>query len=250
MKVDAVLNPAEIALLAERDLSETECVVFDVLRATSSMVTGLANGVEAIHPVRTIEEALLLKEKYPAAILGGERYGDRIDGFDIGNSPFEYQHLAGRLVITTTTNGTVALRACAAAKRVWVASLLNIHSASAAIAASRPAELLLVCAGTFADFALEDAYAGGVMIDLLRKLGAAADGDLTDSARALAAIQTSFPTALDALSAARNGRALIAKGRGDEVEWCSRCGVLNLCAEQKDGVVRSVKIPELEAAAS
>src|SRR5256886_7086176 len=51
--------------LANRDLSETICVVFDVLRATSSMVTALANGATAIIPVADIPEALALRQRDP-----------------------------------------------------------------------------------------------------------------------------------------------------------------------------------------
>ena len=57
MRIEVALHPAEIALLPKRDLSRTTCVVFDVLRATSSMITALAHGAREIHPVRTIEEA-------------------------------------------------------------------------------------------------------------------------------------------------------------------------------------------------
>src|SRR5436190_17096535 len=110
MHIDAVLTPADIALLPQRDLSGVTCVVFDVLRATSSMLTGLAHGAAEIHPVCTIEEALALRQRWPDAVLGGERQGDLIPGFDIGNSPLEYRDsVAKRRIITTTTNGTVAL---------------------------------------------------------------------------------------------------------------------------------------------
>src|SRR6187549_1935392 len=109
MHIDAVLTPADIALLPQRDLAGVTCVVFDVLRATSSMITGLAHGATEIHPVCTIEEALALRQQLPDAVLGGERQGDPIPGFDVGNSPLEYREsMAGRKIITTTTNGTVA----------------------------------------------------------------------------------------------------------------------------------------------
>src|SRR5258708_21221576 len=84
MHIDVVLHPAEIAQLPARDLSATTCVVFDVLRATSSMVTALAHGVNEIHPVCTIEEAQAMKTRLPDVVLGGERQGDLIPGFDIG----------------------------------------------------------------------------------------------------------------------------------------------------------------------
>lgn len=128
MNIDAALTPADIATLPARDLSGVTCVVFDILRATSSMVTGLANGAREIHPASTIEEALALRERMPDAVLAGERHGDRIQGFDVGNDPMEYAGLAGRRIITTTTNGTVALRACEKAGRVLIGALLNMDA--------------------------------------------------------------------------------------------------------------------------
>src|SRR5260221_1575410 len=98
MHIDVVLHPAEIALLPACDLSQTTCVVFDVLRATSSMITALAHGVAEIHPVSTIEEAQALKVRFPDAVLGGERHGNLIPGFEIGNAPREYTGLKGRRI--------------------------------------------------------------------------------------------------------------------------------------------------------
>src|SRR3989442_13873822 len=92
MKIDAVLTPAEIDLLPQRDLKNTTAVVFDVLRATSTILTALAHGAREIYPVRTIEEAFALQSaQMPGALLGGERHGEKIDGFDLGNSPLEYR---------------------------------------------------------------------------------------------------------------------------------------------------------------
>lgn len=216
MIIDAALNPAEIALLPSRDLSQTTCVVFDILRATSSMVTALAHGAAAIHPVRTIEEALSLREKMPDAILCGERHGDRIDGFALGNSPFEYRDVSGERLISTTTNGTVALRAVEGAERVLVGAILNLAALAAEIRRAAPSRVLLVCAGTFEEFALEDACAAGLLI---QALGA---DELTDAARATLAVAQSFARPIDALRAAKNGRVLIGKGRGEEVDWCGR----------------------------
>src|SRR5262249_7074516 len=56
--LDVLFTPAEFEALKERDLRDTICVVFDVLRATSSMVTALANGAKEIIPVEEIAEAL------------------------------------------------------------------------------------------------------------------------------------------------------------------------------------------------
>jgi 2-phosphosulfolactate phosphatase len=209
--------------------------VFDVLRATSSMITALAHGVREIHPVRTIEEARELKADMPGAVLGGERAGEMIDGFDVGNSPFEYRDLGGRTIITTTTNGTMALRACEHAETVLVGAFLNLGELADEIHWREPEELLLVCAGTFEEFALEDACAAGLLIAALP------ESQLSDSARAAVAIAKHFPTPLDALLAARNGRALKAKGRGKEVEWCAQVSRFNVVGIMEQAVIRPIE---------
>ena len=234
MLIDAALNPAEIALLPKRNLSNTTCVVFDILRATSSMVTGLAHGVTAIWPASTIEEARDLKAELPDAVLGGERHGDPIEGFDIGNNPLEYLHLQGRRVITTTTNGTVALRACSHSERVLVGALLNLEALREEIVRHPVQQLLLICAGTFETFALEDAIAAGLLAALFP------EAELTDAAQAVRGTAAQYKSPLKALLAARNGRALVDRGWGDQVEWCGQLSRFGTVGAMSGGVIRPI----------
>jgi 2-phosphosulfolactate phosphatase len=170
----------------------------------------------------------------PDALLGGERHGERIEGFDLGNNPFEYTAVAGRRIISTTTNGTVALRACEGAQRVLVGALLNLAAVRDEIARARPGQLLLVCAGTFETFALEDAVAAGM-------LAASFDGaTLTDAAIATVASGEIFPTPLDALLAARNGRALLARGWRDQIEWCAQVSRFGAIGAMDGAVIRPI----------
>jgi 2-phosphosulfolactate phosphatase len=239
MIIDAVLTPAEIALLPGSDLADATCVVFDVLRATSSMLTGLAHGAKEILPVRTIEEAWAARERYPQALLGGERHGEKIDGFDIGNSPFEYRHLAGRTVISTTTNGTIALRACDGARRVLAGAILNLAALAAELRRANPPRLILVCAGTYTTFALEDAWAAGRLVELL------GTSDLTDSARAVMAVAQAQPDPAAALRSARNGLALAAKGGGEEVAYCAQESALSVIGLMEAGLIRALNSGDL-----
>src|SRR5579871_4151591 len=132
MKLDVILTPAELPALAKRDLSNTACVVFDILRATSTFVTALQNGAKEIIPVSEIFQALEIKRDRLDVLLGGERNGIKIsaDGidFDFGNSPREYinEKVAGKTIVSTTTNGTRAFRAVANAKIVLAGSFLNL----------------------------------------------------------------------------------------------------------------------------
>jgi 2-phosphosulfolactate phosphatase len=239
--IDVVLSPPEIDLLPQRDLARCAAVAFDVLRATSSMITALASGATGVWPVRTIEEAWALKEKHPGALLGGERGGERIEGFDLGNSPLEYgENVRGREIISTTTNGTVALRAVEHASSVLAGSLLNIGAVATHLNERAPGEILLGCAGTFREAALEDILAAGMLISLLP--GRA----LTDTAQlALALYRQEERDLLNALRRAKNGRALLAKGREAEVEWCAQTSVFPLVARMdREGCVRPlIKTP-------
>ena len=85
--LEVLFAPAEFDALRARDLSRTVCVVFDVLRATSTMVTALANGAAAVVPVGEISEALEMRDAHPGALLAGERDGVRIQGHLTGEQP-------------------------------------------------------------------------------------------------------------------------------------------------------------------
>src|ERR1700704_4777335 len=137
--IEVLFSPAELSTLADRDLSQTACVVLDILRATTTMMTALANGAEAIIPVSEISEALAIKQQRPEVLLAGERNGLRIRAnqtggidFDLGNSPREFlpEKVRGKTIVMTTTNGTRALRACVHAEAVLVGSFLNLRAVS------------------------------------------------------------------------------------------------------------------------
>ena len=233
MLIDAVLTPAEIDTLLQADLSATVCVVFDVLRATSSILTGLAHGAEEIRPVVSIEEALEARAQWPDAVLGGERFGNRIDGFDLGNSPLEYRRDGLRRIVTTTTNGTVALQACAAAREVWVGALLNMQALVDRLRQSQPERVTLVCAGTFRELALEDVLAAGMLA------AAFPEAQLTDSAQVAQAIYLQHRENLcAALELAKNGRVLKANGRAEDVAWCAQVSRFPIVGILRDGVIR------------
>ncbi|MCS7009176.1 MAG: 2-phosphosulfolactate phosphatase, partial [Chthoniobacterales bacterium] len=88
MKVETLLGPADIQRLTPGCCEGWTCVVFDILRATTCIVTALHSGAARVIPVVSIEEAIAYKrEKNHRALLAGERNGDPIPGFDLGNSP-------------------------------------------------------------------------------------------------------------------------------------------------------------------
>jgi 2-phosphosulfolactate phosphatase len=245
--LEVLFAPAEFAALDSRDLTQTTCVVFDVLRATTSMVTALANGASAIIPAAQIPESLELQARTPGSLLAGERDGLRIRAeltggvdFDLGNSPREFtrEKVAGKSIVITTTNGTRALRACASAQQVLVSAFVNLEATAHHLRDRKPEQLLLVCGGTFEQMAYEDVLAAGALCDSLWPHyceGAVADSVLV--ARELFALVKADLFA--ALSRSRNGRRLISRAElSEDLRWCARRDVFPLVALlQADGRV-------------
>lgn len=166
-------------------------IVIDVLRASTTIITALAHGATRVRPVRTVGEARALAGS-TETLLGGERGGKPIEGFDLGNSPLEYtrERVAGRDVVFTTTNGTAALHACGDAVEVLVGGVVN-RSAVAAVAlrlaGGEPRDIHLVCAGTDGAVTEEDLLGAGAILQAAIQLGADEHRDLDAPARAAVA---------------------------------------------------------------
>lgn len=248
--LEVLFAPAEFDALRGRDLSGTVCVVFDVLRATSTMVTALSNGAAGIIPTAEIGEALLIRQRHPDVLLAGERDGLRIlsaqtggADFDLGNSPHEFtrEKVEGRMLAITTTNGTRAMRACGDAQKVLLGSFLNLRATAEFLAQARPLRLLLVCSGTFEQSGGEDALGAGALCDLLWPHYET--GNVSDSARMARRL---FCLEQDNLLAAviqfRNGRRLSMRPQlREDVPFCLQRDVFAfVCEMSKDGVVRKV----------
>jgi 2-phosphosulfolactate phosphatase len=246
--IEVLLAPAEYALMQERDLRETVCVVFDVLRATSTMVTALAHGAAAILPVAEISEALELRKRQPEILLAGEREGVRIEAnltggvsFDLGNSPREFTEgrVKGKTIAMTTTNGTRALRACAPASAVLLGSFLNLRATAHLIESLGPAHLLLVCSGTLDQVAYEDVLGAGALCDLVWPTYGL--GEVADSARITRRLyRLEHYDLLSPVSLSRNGRRLMAHSQlQEDIPFCIQRDLFALVAELgKDGAVR------------
>ena len=234
-----MLTPAELPALAGRDLRGTACVVFDILRATSTFITALQNGAREIIPVSEISEAVALRQSHPDALLAGERDGVRIRAgqsggvdFDFGNSPREFRadRVRGKTIASTTTNGTRALRACAGANLVLASSFLNLAATASFLNQSPPDALLLVCAGTGEGAALEDVLAAGALAGLV-------GGDYSDAteiaARAFLSARADLPAVMAGTQNARRLRA-IPELRAD-VAFCAQRDVFKIVAIMQAG---------------
>lgn len=158
-------------------------IVIDVLRATTTMATALAHGALRIKPTATIDDARAAAAlSGPGTLLGGERGGLPIPGFDLGNSPLEYTtaRVTGRSIVITTTNGTAAMHACRHARELLAGALVNRTAVASTvrrlIAVEGIHDVHLVCAGTDGVVTAEDVLAAGAIL-----AAAAADTASSDS---------------------------------------------------------------------
>ncbi|NDC53394.1 MAG: 2-phosphosulfolactate phosphatase [Planctomycetia bacterium] len=161
-------------------------VVIDVLRASTTMITALARGAERVVPVAEVERARRVAAGIDRPVLlGGERGGVRIEGFDLGNSPLEYtaERVRGRSVVITTTNGTAALHACRDAREILIGAIVNRTAVAEWVRELAHADehVLLVCAGTDGMVSAEDVLAAGAILDAASRIGP--DDVLDESAR-------------------------------------------------------------------
>ncbi len=215
--LETLFTPADFSALATRDLSRTTCVVFDVLRATSTMLTALEQGAEAMSPCFDLDEALAVRRRDASVLLAGERGGFRIGAaltggveFEFGNSPREFtrERVAGRTIAITTTNGTRALRACAHARQVLVASFANLAATADLLRAHLPEHVCLVCSGTGDHSSYEDVLGAGALADRLwPHLGSAKVDDAAQVARIC--FHAAAGDLVGAMRFARNGRRLL-----------------------------------------
>lgn len=161
LKIDACFSPYLYPVYKD---DESIVVIIDVLRATSAICAAFENGAEKIIPVATVEEARSYKKK--GFLVGAERNGLPVDGFDFGNSPFHYmgEHIKGKTIVLTTTNGTQAIEAAKDAYKIVIGSFLNIDAlCNFLIAENR--NILLLCSGWKNKFNLEDAVFAGAVTD-------------------------------------------------------------------------------------
>jgi 2-phosphosulfolactate phosphatase len=192
-------------------------VVVDVIRASSSIAQALASGYERVLCCREIEEANALRAELGGeAVVGGERNGVVVDGFDVGASPREFaQGAKAPTLILSTTNGTASILAAAArCETVLVGSLLNLFAL--AEAAGTDGDVVVYCAGFKGTFALDDAYCAGRIV-------AALPGERTDAARAAELLAGSFASAQDAFDARTYGPP----GLEADIAWCAQENLLD-----------------------
>ena len=235
MKIDAYFTATEVEPAA---LAEATVVVIDVLRATTTMVEALANGARGIYPTSSTEEAVKLAQSLGRddTLLCGERKGEKVEGFDLGNSPREFTRdaVGGKRLVMSTTNGTRAFEVAQDGARLLACAFTNLGAVARAVAAD--AQLVVICAGRDDQFSLDDALCAGHLIGKVID-SAAEEPDLNDAARAARILAASRKPTRKLLSETWGGKALIEIGLGPDLDACAEVDRHDVVAELRDGAV-------------
>jgi 2-phosphosulfolactate phosphatase len=232
-QLDVFLLPAlvEPAALAERAV-----VVIDILRATTTIIHALAAGATEVVPCLEIEDARAAARRASGGVvLGGERGGLPITGFDLGNSPAEYtrERVAGKTVVFTTTNGTRAMLRAKLARRVLLGAFVNLSAVCRELLDAR--DVALVCAGTDGHVTREDTlFAGAVVDDLARSNQPRRLNDqaeiAADAWRTAVRMLTDRPLGMT-LRDSRGGRNLVEIGQADDIDLAAQIDRFDIVPE-------------------
>lgn len=164
----------------EDELRDKTVVIIDVLRASSTIVTAFMHGAKAIIPVGDMGEASKIAQNVDSDnyLLCGEKDGEKIEGYDLGNSPLEYTNdlVEGKTLIFNTTNGTKAIKKSLGSSKTYIACFLNVGAIVEELK-TQENDVVLVCAGWKGRLAFEDMLLAGNIIHLL------SDGNLSNDSR-------------------------------------------------------------------
>jgi len=218
-------------------------VVIDVLRATSVITTALNNKAQCVIPMKTVEEAQNLYAASDASktLRGGERNALKIEGFDLSNSPLEYQQqvIEGKTIIITTTNGTNAIENVKGAKEVVLACFRNAQAVVDYVAQSGK-DVAIVCAGTEGRFSLDDGLCAGMLIELLRQQTAVETDDL--GLLVTQYYNQNKTNLLGALSNCYHLKRLFTLGFYDDIRFCLETSCVTTIPEVKEGKIKKKTI--------
>ena len=242
MRINVLFSPVNAD---ELYFTNKTVVVIDVLRASSTIITALMNGAKEIVPVATVEFAVKVSGGMfgGKTLIGGERNTKKIDGFAIGNSPFEYSRevVENKYIVYYSTNGSKAIVKAKFAEELIVCSFNNLSAVSKhLLTLNKDVEIL--CAGNDNLFSLEDSVCAGKLIKKIKKKNK--NLEVSDSGSAALALFDRFGE--DIFSLLRNsehGQKLLENGFEKDVKYCSESNI-STCIPVMDGKILKPLEPE------
>ncbi|MCJ7788835.1 MAG: 2-phosphosulfolactate phosphatase [Candidatus Atribacteria bacterium] len=235
--LEVVFTPEEIK---NRRLSDKLIVVIDVLRASSTIVAALAYGCRGLVPILSPEQAKEKAQQFKKeeVLLGGEREGRKIKGFDLGNSPREYQKeiVEDKIIIFSTTNGVKTLEIVRGAFRIIIASFLNLQ-ATFNYCSKFQGDILLACAGKEGYFSLEDTVCAGMLINSLKDIYSDTCQEVDANLTAQVLYKKFGNNILEMLRKSQHGRYLESIGLRKDLEFCAQLDIFNIVPIFRDGLI-------------
>ncbi|NUO18747.1 2-phosphosulfolactate phosphatase [bacterium] len=222
----------------EDDVRGSFAIVIDVLRASSTITQALANGAREVVPVATPAEAgeFAVKAGRNDVILGGERDGKQIEGFDLGNSPFEYtrEQIAGRTVVFASTNGSPTLVRAKPAEMI-VVGCFNNFTAVAAEARKSELDVSVLCSGRNGKFSIEDFVCAGKIVDSLQN----GNGIGNDGAQGSLDLFRYYRSQIaEVVRNSYHGKYLAGLGFSDDLDHCSKVDIHQIVPALIEGKIR------------
>jgi 2-phosphosulfolactate phosphatase len=217
-------------------------IVIDVLRATTSVITSLANGARSVTPVATLEEAAKLHKEHPDYVLVGEREDHKPEGFDLGNSPASLtrERVQGKNLIMTTTNGTEALIKSKESRWVAVGAFLNAQAVAlrtVEISNRNGTGISFVLAGEKNRFSLEDFLCAGAITERFQKNAV----ELSDKTMAaLSAFRGAKHNLLESVQNSKHGQDLTKIGFSKDIEFSCQLDIYGIVPFYRNEKVEAV----------
>ncbi len=219
MRVDVILFPRD---LSEYDLPGTLVVVVDIFRATSTIITAVHNGAKEVIPFKETEEVEEKALQYPAdqALKCGERNGYKFSGFDLGNSPLEYNRdsIYNKTILFSSTNGSQLFSKVKSARKVIIGGFLNVQRVVSSIIQKKQ-DCLIACAGNYGKVSIEDSVCAGMILALLKKNGVITE--MNDEARVSMILYQYYQDDFQSIiRESSHGIHLSSIGKEDDMVYC------------------------------
>ena len=236
-KLETLFTPEEIK---NTELAGKLVVIIDVLRASSTIVTALANGCRGFIPILSPDKAKKKAQEFEneRVLLGGEREGIKIEGFDLGNSPREYKKevAKGKTIIFSTTNGVKTLEMVKGAHRIIIGSFLNLQ-AVCDYCTNYEGDILIICAGRKGKFSLEDTACAGMMVNSLRDVFSGDHQEIDANLTAQLLYVKFGNNILEILRKSQHGQYLESIGLGEDLKFCSQLDLFHIVPIFRDGII-------------
>lgn len=218
-------------------------VIIDVLRASSTIVAAIHNGAKEVVPVATVEFAVKVSGGMfgGQTLLGGERNTKKIEGFALGNSPFEYSKeiVEGKTIVFYTTNGTKAIAKAKFSENLFICSFNNITTVSKHLVLLNK-DVDIICAGRNGFFSIEDSICAGKLVSIILEM--VPDIEMNDSVKAVKALYDKYGKDIGKMmKESEHGKILIDNGFEKDIDYCSQVDIVNIIPFYINGVLKLLK---------